>query len=75
MHTHLVHSVPEWVDDELDLLTVYLLYYLLQHMIPICVFYALIDLWLNFINNDISLHWSQYFQCFLYDSASKLVKC
>ncbi len=74
MHTHLVDSFSEVVNNKLHFLTIYLFYYLLYHMIPIGIINELIEFGLDFTDQDISLLGSQHFQSFLYHSASKLVQ-
>ena len=61
MHTHFVDFTSEGVNYELDFMWLYLLYYLLDHMISISIFHTEIDQRLHFFYQVILLCSSNYF--------------
>lgn len=75
MHTHLVYSPLKCINNELHFRTIYLLNYLLDHMIPIWILNTLVYSRSHLINEDVPLIRGEHLKRFLHHPTSVLVRC
>jgi hypothetical protein len=72
--THFIDPLFEGINDELDLITLNRLHNLLNHVISIRIFNALIHFGLHLVNEYIPLTGSEHLKRLLDHPASELVK-